>query len=422
MPLNYVGTGVGGSIDPVNDEWTPVQGEQVRLDLLNHDGRIEDLESLVGSPGSPIGGGGGGDVVGPASATDNAIARFDGTTGELIQDSGITIADGAAGSIASGTYSGTNSGDVTLAGTPDYLTLAAQVITRALINLASHVTGRLPFANLTAATGATRLLGRGGAAGAGDFQEINLGGGLSMSGTTLSASASAPALDDVTDVVITSPVAGDALVYDGTQWENTAPGSIGGLGNANANGSAITPARSDHTHKRDVRIAKAGVDVGTRNRLNLIEGANVTLTVADDAGNDEVDVTIAASAGGSSTRSVGITIDGAGSVITTGVKGFVRVPFTGTITKVSLLSTDASATAGSIVIDIWKDTYANYPPTVADTITASAKPTLSSANKYEDATMTGWVTSVSAGDVFGFKVDSASTVTKVLLMLDVLVS
>lgn len=34
-----------------------------------------------------------GDVVGPASATDNAIARFDTTTGKLLQNSGITIDD-----------------------------------------------------------------------------------------------------------------------------------------------------------------------------------------------------------------------------------------------------------------------------------------------------------------------------------------
>jgi len=39
------------------------------------------------------GGGGTGDVVGPASATDNAIVRFDGTTGKLIQNSGIIIND-----------------------------------------------------------------------------------------------------------------------------------------------------------------------------------------------------------------------------------------------------------------------------------------------------------------------------------------
>ena len=37
-----------------------------------------------------------GDVVGPASATDNAIARFDLTTGKLIQNSLVTIADDGA--------------------------------------------------------------------------------------------------------------------------------------------------------------------------------------------------------------------------------------------------------------------------------------------------------------------------------------
>jgi hypothetical protein len=34
-----------------------------------------------------------GDVYGPASATDNAVARFDGTTGKIIQNSVVTIAD-----------------------------------------------------------------------------------------------------------------------------------------------------------------------------------------------------------------------------------------------------------------------------------------------------------------------------------------
>lgn len=120
---------------------------------------------------------------------------------------------------------------------------------------------------------------------------------------------------------------------------------------------------------------------------------------------------------GAGSQDIGITIDGGGSVITTGVKGFIRVTKACTITAATLLSTDASATAGSIVIDVWKDSYANYPPTVADTITASAKPTLSSSNKSEDTTLTGWTTSISAGNILGFNVDSASTVTRVTLGL-----
>lgn len=38
-------------------------------------------------------GGGSGDVAGPASSTDNAVVRFDGTTGKLVQNSGVTIDD-----------------------------------------------------------------------------------------------------------------------------------------------------------------------------------------------------------------------------------------------------------------------------------------------------------------------------------------
>ena len=43
----------------------------------------------------------GGDVVGPSSATDNAIARYDSTTGKLIQNSVVTVSD--AGQIAGAT-------------------------------------------------------------------------------------------------------------------------------------------------------------------------------------------------------------------------------------------------------------------------------------------------------------------------------
>lgn len=41
-------------------------------------------------------GGGGGDVTGPGSSTDNAIVRWDGTTGQVVQNSVVTIDDTGA--------------------------------------------------------------------------------------------------------------------------------------------------------------------------------------------------------------------------------------------------------------------------------------------------------------------------------------
>jgi hypothetical protein len=118
------------------------------------------------------------------------------------------------------------------------------------------------------------------------------------------------------------------------------------------------------------------------------------------------------------TTAVQFVIDGGGSAITQGMKGSIQVPFDCTITAARLLADQP----GSIVVDIWKDSFANYPPTVSDSITASAKPTISTAAKAENTTLTGWTTGISAGDILAFTVDSASTVTRVTVVLVVRVS
>jgi hypothetical protein len=110
-------------------------------------------------------------------------------------------------------------------------------------------------------------------------------------------------------------------------------------------------------------------------------------------------------------RTVGVSIDGGGTVITTGTKGYVEVPYAGTINEWKIIA-DVS---GSAVFDVWKSNAAI--PTNANTITASAKPTLTAAQRATGTTLTGWTTGVSVNDVFGFEVESASTITKVVLIL-----
>jgi hypothetical protein len=112
---------------------------------------------------------------------------------------------------------------------------------------------------------------------------------------------------------------------------------------------------------------------------------------------------------------IGITIDGGGATIITGEMGFISIPYDCTITKWRLVADQV----GSIVIDVWRDTYGNFPPTNADSIAGTDLPTLSSAQKAESIALTGWTTSLSRGDVIGFNVDSSTDVQRVHLILEV---
>jgi hypothetical protein len=118
------------------------------------------------------------------------------------------------------------------------------------------------------------------------------------------------------------------------------------------------------------------------------------------------------------TTAIEFVIDGGGAAIAPGTKGFIQVPFACTIAAARLLA-DRS---GSIVVDIWKDSYANYPPDDADSITGAAPPAIASDIKSENTGLTGWTTGIAAGDILGFNVDSASTLTRVTVVLTVAVS
>lgn len=109
-------------------------------------------------------------------------------------------------------------------------------------------------------------------------------------------------------------------------------------------------------------------------------------------------------------------IDAQGSVIGTGQKGHIEVPFAGTIKRMTMMSDQS----GSAVVDIWKTNFAGFPPTGGNTITASATPTLSAAQKVQDSTLSGWTTAVAAGDILAYNVNSCSTITRITLSLLIL--
>lgn len=210
---------------------------------------------------SAAGGSGSGDVVGPSSSTDQAIARFDATTGKIIKDSGITIADGATGIL-----SGTNTGDQLMFGT------------------------------------------------------------ISVAGQ-----------------------------------------------------SDLDPA-------------------GTGDTLTFVAGSN--MTIITNAMTNELTL----NATGVNEDSFGIVVDGGGSAVSTGSKGFKYIPWDCTITGWNIISD----VTGDVVVDVKRS---------GVSLAGTEKPTLSTSSSNSDLSLSTWTTSLLAGDVVEFVVDSASTLTRITLTI-----
>jgi hypothetical protein len=164
-----------------------------------------------------------------------------------------------------------------------------------------------------------------------------------------------------------------------------------------------------------IQFKDEGANEGTSGAVTVIDFVGDGV-VADYSGG-ALTVTIAGGGGGGGggNYTVAVTFDGQGAAIEVGTAYHWTAPADGTIVGVTMLADQS----GSIVVDVYKDTFANYPPTNADSITAAAPPTISSANKSQDATLTGWTTAFSAGDVLRFEVESCSAITRCFLHLEV---
>jgi hypothetical protein len=114
-------------------------------------------------------------------------------------------------------------------------------------------------------------------------------------------------------------------------------------------------------------------------------------------------------------KNVEFLLDGGGGAITVGIKGELFFDFNAYILGVTLLADQA----GSLVVDLWKQAYGSYPPSDANSITAAAPPTLSTANKMQDFTLTGWTRNIVAGDCIRINVDSCTTITRCLIALKI---
>lgn len=163
---------------------------------------------------------------------------------------------------------------------------------------------------------------------------------------------------------------------------STAGGGIYTIGN-NTTGSTTVTVTQSSSSATALTIPSGG--------NSLIVGNGTTFTFADNAHFEP--------------SSVNFNLSGGGSVLSSGVYGYLEMGFNATITQAELLASPS----GSITVDIWKSSFSAFPPSSANSITGSSTPTITSGVSMQNNTLTGWTTALNNGDILAFVVDGTAT-------------
>jgi hypothetical protein len=314
-----------------------------------------------------------GDVTGPASSTDNAVARFDNTTGQVIQNSGVIIND--SGEITTGVWKGTEV-TVPYGGT-------------GVATLTGIVKGNGSSA-FSAATAGTDYVAPGGALGT-----PSSGTATNLTGLPLSTGVTGtlPVANGGTGTTTPSLVAGTNVTISGT-WPNQTINSTGGGGGSgtvtdvsvvSANGLAGTVATSTSTPAITLSTTVTGVVKG-----------NGTALSAATAGTDYV-----APGGALGTPSSGTATNLTGLPLSTGVTGTLPIANGGsgqTTAQAAMNAFAGATTSGSYL-------RGNGTDVVMATIQAADVPTLNqnttgSAGSVANALTAGTGISFSSGTTY----------------------
>ena len=230
-----------------------------KLYYKNSAGVVTLLASTAGSSG---------DVVGPASATDNALARFDLTTGKLIQNSVGILSDagvltGLTGITSSGsiTLSSLTSGRVTFAGASGLLTDSANLTFSGTILTSTGFAGPLD-----GTVGATTPA-------AGTFTSLSDSGNLTFTGTGNRITG------DFSNTTLANRVTFQTSTTNGATNVQAIPNGTG------VNGAFISFNNSDPTNAAFISV---GTPAGTEARFNSgITGTGTYLPVTFYTGGSE---------------------------------------------------------------------------------------------------------------------------------------
>ncbi|MGE0366929.1 MAG: hypothetical protein AB7Q00_14475 [Phycisphaerales bacterium] len=156
------------------------------------------------------------------------------------------------------------------------------------------------------------------------------------------------------------------------------------------------------------------------------QAAGFSALVESDSGNDNLPTVYYKLSNSSGDWSEGFTygviratsaltfrLDALGDVIATGPVWDQPAPFAGTIVSWMLLADGL----GTVELEVWKDTFANFPPTAADKISGSAPLVLSNQSKNQSSTLTGWSPNFAQGDILRFNMNNCLAITKLTVVL-----